>query len=231
MGYAARLTTREVDALRAEGIQPTAEDICWLNVYAMNVEQPSGETDAALRGRPVRCGNVILWPFTLAGEQWYYETAVRHFETRRGRTMALAFALANGPKAGAFDEVLSCSDCVLAVNGWKLKCTATLAELESAIDQAAPQLIAPHSLDVPDDDDKAADVGALVAELVAGTGLDETYWRTRTMSTVRNSLRAVRAQAAAGADVDHDAYKQRNLEFLKAAEAIRRDHTKAVNGG
>jgi len=222
MPHCSKLAADEVATLRSEGIEPTFDEIIWLNELGLAVEEPDGEVCAALRGSPVRCGNVILHPFTVASLEWYFRVAANHYDTEAGTSLALAFALAHGDSPGVLRDLLTRRDIFNAVNEWKLTCSATLAELTAGVNRVCPKLSDPHNVS---SDAKDTTFDQVIADLVVGSGLDDAYWMARPVSMLHHYTRAVIAQRGAGLasmpQQEHEEYKRRNLDLLKAVEAIR----------
>lgn len=100
MPQISKMAVEEVAALRAAGVEPTVEEIVWLNDLGMTAEAPAGEAGAMLRGSPVRVGNVVLHPWTIASHSFYRATH-QHCRTEAGSSLLLAFALAHGTDPSA----------------------------------------------------------------------------------------------------------------------------------
>lgn len=229
MPHCSKLAKDAIAELAQEGIAATFEEQCWINELGLAVEEPCGAVDAALFGSPVKCRNVTLYPFTAASFTWYYNTALPHYESDSGASLALAFALSHGIKPEVLEELIDRASILQAVNRWAMRLTASLAQVKAAAYRVAPGYTAPHALDEPDPDSKPAEFKRLIAELVAGTGLDERYWKSRPISTLQMHLQAVYSQAAVGMmSADEQAeYRRNNLNFMKAVEAIRRSRKAA----
>jgi hypothetical protein len=227
MGYASQIAESEITAIRAEGIEPTVDEIVWLNDLGRTVENPSGRTDYALAGYPVRCGDVTLWPFSIASGTWFDDVACALFKTDAMQFWCLAYALANARNPDVEWEALNEYDTVRSVvNGWALRCRCTAAELRGAVNRIIPQLSAPHPIKAARVSDEPRPSG-LVADLVAGTGLPAEYWRGKPWSFAEECMCAVLAQSQNGIDRKgyKDAlYKDACFKFYCAADAVRKAH-------
>jgi hypothetical protein len=61
-----------IDALRREGVKLSDENVCVINALAWEVQSPCKRVSLA-RGKPVKCGNVWLWPLTANASAWFSE--------------------------------------------------------------------------------------------------------------------------------------------------------------
>ena len=220
------LARAEIAALTAEGITPTWDEAVQLNDLAADVEL-AGRTDPAGAGSPVRAGNCIFWPFTLASGEWFAR-AVRTniFTTRDGSRNALAFALCNGRTPEVFADLITADDCRAAVNRWVLRAGVTAAEREEAIVRVVPEIGNPHTTSKAGTDG-ADTADGIIAELVVGSGLPADYWLGQLQSHAVKCLRAISRQSAAGAGLgadDETAYRQANAKLMIVADKIRKAH-------
>jgi hypothetical protein len=228
------MAEKQMEKLQAEGIAPTFEEIIWLNELGLAAEEPGGEVCQAMRGEPVRCGNVTLWPLTVGAHGWFYDRAIEHYETEDGITIALAFALANSREPSAFQSLLTQSEIRDEVNAWAFRCGATIAELRSGINRAYPTRDEPHPLPGPNgQDDRKPDRVRIIAELVVGTGLPSEYWSGHPMGDVTTYIQAIHAQRAAGAlgDTEKQEALRLSQKLLQAADAIRAAHKPEATHG
>ena len=216
----------EIERLQSEGLTLTTAEIVWLNDLGCRMENPASRVDPAKAGKPVRAGNVWLWPMTLAASEWFFGIAHEHYATEMGQTYALAFALASGRFPSRFAMLREKSQIRRAVNRWALRCGATEDELREAILRVLPETDAPHP--IPSSSDASSDgegVSGFVAELVAATGKPASHWMAQTSEHALRVLTAIYAQAAAGmGGVDDDGkreYQDAMADFDKAVKAIR----------
>jgi hypothetical protein len=214
------MASQEFEALRQSGAAISLAEAVELNVLGLAVEEPDGEVADWFRGEPVRCGNVTLWPFTVAGYMWYFRHAVRHYDTASGRSLALAFALAQGRTPDAFADLFTRKEIFRAVNRWGLRCGATLDELDSAV---ARVLAVREIEDKTRELSRNVDYYQLLSNAVAGSGLGFDYWARQSLNNLRDGLRAIRAQASAGAlgADDVDDYRAASHAFMTAVESLR----------
>jgi hypothetical protein len=83
-------------------------------------------------GVPVRIGGAVLWPVTMAGQDWWDRIGPQIAgEKRERRIMAFGYCLAHGRQAGAFDHV-GASDAMRDARRWARGLTCTIDELDEA---------------------------------------------------------------------------------------------------
>ena len=215
----------EIQKLQNNGLSLTTAEIVWLNDLGCKMENPSSRVDPAKAGKPVRAGNVWLWPITISASEWFFKIAFEHYQTEQGQTYALGFALANGRRPNRFATLRERSQIRRAVNRWALRCGATEAELREAILRVLPETDTPHALPPSDASTDGAGVSGFIAELEAATGKPESYWLAKSSENALRVLSAVYAQAAAGfGGVDDDGkreYQDAMADFDKAIMAIK----------
>lgn len=222
------LARSEIEQLAADGITPTADEIVQLNDLAADVELV-GRVDPSAAGSPVRAGNCIMWPFTLASGEWFARVVkCGIFQTRDGTRNALAFALCTGRTPEAFADLITADDCRAAVNKWVLRAGMTAAEREDAILRVVPEIGNPHTASKDGKPDTDGDgVDGLLADLVSGSGLPADYWRGQLQGHAVKCLQAIYRQASAGAGLspeDDGAYKRAMARFQIVSDKIRRAH-------
>jgi hypothetical protein len=113
-----------IESLRAQGCAVTDSDVCRLNALAWHIETPQLQRELS-RGRPVQCGNVWLWPLSLAAQDWYLETGERFAKP----LFALAYAMAH-----SHDEALDTAT-QRDVLRWARRIRATRAQVQTCIAQ------------------------------------------------------------------------------------------------
>jgi len=221
------ITQSELADLRSDGIEPTDEEILWLVDLGRQVENPAGRVNYALAGVPIRCGNLVLWPASIASSEWFDEVACNLFHTRLMQTYCLAFALVNARNPEiAWDELTSYAECKRVINRFALRCRCTVPELNAAICRIIPAMEAVHP--VMRRKQKRGPRGpGLVASLVATTGLQADYWERRPISFAEDCMLAVQMQKTDGGiaeGYEDMRYRDACNEFFMAADAIRKAH-------
>lgn len=168
------LAAAEIDALIADGIQPTPAEIVHINALAWDIE--TGETRLALsRGTPVFVGGVTLWPLTLNAYDWS-QRALSLSSSKWWGTLSLAYAMAH-----CYDDAhelasVSLRD-VARVLSWGARLKCRISELKEAMAQVIKQ---DETEEIPlDDDAKAFGLGDLSASLSALTGLPPEQFEKR----------------------------------------------------
>jgi hypothetical protein len=215
----------EIDALIADGIQPTPRDIVLINALAWNVETPDHRR-AMSRGTPVNVNGVSLWPLTLASHAWYRRVGCNFRGGVFGcslisqdsmRLFALAYAMAFG-RSRVFESGATWS----AIAAWAVSLPVRSEELVEAVSQIIEQDQEPE--DPPSPNAKPMSAGALSAFLVARAGGSPEMWeRYVSGSYVSTMFNAVLEQARADGDKGHDpAYLRANRALGWYCERIRK---------
>jgi len=175
-----------IQELREAGIEPTLDEVCWLNDLGRQVEDPEGGEHRHAAGQPSKAGNIWLWPFTIQGERWYEKT-LKWFDGQPELEMyALAFALAKGREPGAFDFLSGYDSSKKAVDAFSsgaLACTqeelcAAIVDVmpgDSEIDELEAEFLA-RDFSEQDEAPKPLNWDKLVETLVAATGIERDVW-------------------------------------------------------
>lgn len=124
------LAQDEIAALEADGVKVTPQDV--LTIQALSLEAIGRFEDGIKpKGKPVICGNVTLWPLTIAAAIWQSETNELLKESDwDSKLFVLAYAMANGHNAEALVEGKAA---LQAVKQWAKKITCSTADLIEAI--------------------------------------------------------------------------------------------------
>lgn len=230
--------------MKAAGIHPTLDEIVWINDLSRQVENPKGGEHRHLAGAPSRAGNVWLWPFTINGERWYEATLEWFDGNAKFELYALAFALAKGREAGAFQFLTGYHSAKKAIDEFVGDLDCTQDELEAAMKDVLPiddeineietRLKAEYNAkhDIAEEEKEEADWDGMVAHLQAATGLPEDAWRRQHSKDVAlRVLNAVLKQheaLAGGSDNDapdpEDPYMVANKRLGLAIREIKRRH-------
>jgi len=165
----------EIDALIADGISLTPQEIVEINALAWAVEAP-GERLALSRGVPIfPCDSVALWPLTMAGHDWISRVGCR-LSSPRLRRLATCYAMAHAYSDRSALEVDG-----RAAERAVLRWADGLGCRESALYVAAQQVLDQDDEARPpaDDDAPGMGLGELSAWLSAATGLPADEFERR----------------------------------------------------
>ncbi len=58
-----------IDGLRGEGIEPTPQEVLYIQQLSLDVEAPKSGISLC-KGAPVEVGGATLWPLTIAASMW-----------------------------------------------------------------------------------------------------------------------------------------------------------------
>ena len=168
------LAEDELNALEADGIKPTAQDVLAIQALALDA---MGDFDDGLRlhGAPVSIGGVVLWPLTIAGCIWREEVEARlGAGDYSARLYVLAYALAHGHDKDALN--VYGRDALKAVWRWARGLRCGLVDLVAAVNDVMadkPRVVSDESKD--DADNSAPSEIAEMAMAIFGT--DPDIWR------------------------------------------------------
>jgi len=215
-GQLSDLARAELEALAAEGIVPSWDDVAELNALGWQVETPETRRELA-RGSPVPVGGVTLRPLTLAGWAWFERVG----EQCRDQNAALAYAMAHGSDA-ALDDMTAAN-----VREWRRKIRATERELVLAVAEVIDQDRGPE-LPTRKDSPGLADLSAVI---VAAVGGDPATWERQVrIGYVGEVMAAVaRSQGTCDGKPDpNDPRIQAQAAIIWAVKKIRQRHAEAV---
>jgi len=233
------LAAREIAALEAEGIRPTAEEVVKLNALGWAIERPCARQDLS-RGIPSRlCEGVYLWPLTIHASDWFDRVgerlrpskvdAIRHPRLSVDLPMlALAYAMAHCYADGnALDvEGAEASSAVLA---WASKLKCTCESFRDGIQSVIAQQDAPT---IPSEGDAPSlKSGEFSVYLAAKAGGSPLFWeRGCSVGYAVAVFTAILKQAAAdGAPLANDPKLLATRAFGIEAARIRESRKEPAN--
>lgn len=168
--------------LRSEGIEPTPEEICWLNHAAGKCIRPTAADELCFIDLPFPCGNTLLWPLSIGARIWL-EGVGKPWLKGMGdlEKLGVAFAMAHSRNPEFLQKLTSCWQTRFAVAKWAAGRNATLAEIFEAVARAA----SPEDLDLVNIEFKgerrniASDYGDVLALLCHYVDPDPEFWMWR----------------------------------------------------
>ena len=200
-------------------VEPTVEEILWINELASDMECPCRGERFDLIGTPVRAGNAWLWPMTVMsaiwwddfGHGWFADSGIMYLH-------ALAFALAHGrgaeivvPRASwplrsnkrvaSLALLTDRADAARAISWWALHVGATRGEVEFAVDACLPPPPTKHPRQQPRPF-APIDWQTVVHELCLMSGESADYW-TKGTSMIATTHAYARAWAILAARAGH----------------------------
>jgi len=213
--------------LRAEGIDPTPAEIVRLNWLAWQVETP-GHRLLLSRGIPVEVGGAILWPLTLAGQEWFGH--IVEWLPDDEQHLALAYAMAHGRREDCTLPITP-ADARKAVRAWRGGLRCRTSEIIEAVRQLNADLerdemppMAYAAIGAP------MSAGDMSAFLSAACGGPPSIWEYGcSVAYCLGMMQAIAAQSAAdGEAIAKDARMDANRAFLWAVEKVRQAHGKGT---
>lgn len=215
--------------LRELGIEPTLDEIILLHELGKKVQRNGRKSSREAAGRPVKAGDVYLWPFTIGASMWYMDGPVEWFrDNERMNIYVLAFALSHARDCSAFVELVDYRATVDAVKAWVKSVSATYAELVDGITMLFDQT----SQDTPHDQSDP-DWGAFIGFLTKHYGGTPDFWRWEEPMNycVQLCSLAFQQERAAGQAPDpNDPHVRATWDFRCAINAIKADRKEGENG-
>lgn len=224
------LASAEIEALAGEGIACTPEDVLRIQWLAQQVESPASRM-ALSRGSPVHVGGAVLWPLTIAADEWW-RSVIPHIDTQTGEVAALAYAMAHCRMQDALDAIPPTRAADISWS-WVQRLQCTAGELDEAVRQVRDQDDCGPDVRDPKHAGGDSSRSNLVAFLVATAGGTPELWeRQVAIGYVRQQIEAIRAQEAAEFGGDREVARRisatRTLGL--AVEEIRQSRKVAKNG-
>lgn len=215
------LASAEIDALAGEGIACTPDEVLRIQWLAQQVETPAARM-ALSRGTPVHVGGAVLWPLTMAADQWW-RAAAPYATSNKEQIAIAAYAMAHCRNIDGLETVAP--DRAVSVAGQWLK--GLHCRPEEVVEAVA--LVQEQDDTGPDIDDpkrrhsetSAGDIVALLCALVGGP--PDVWERQVAIGYIRQQLEASHAQIAAKSG--HDVAATRRIDATRtlglAVEEIR----------
>ena len=186
-----------ISDLRAEGIEPTPDEIVWLDTVCRAFDDPPGGNFLP-GGTPVKVGpDIWLWPFTVSSSRWY--SIVGEWfagDDDAWQLWVLAYALANGKRplhATTYAETRR------VVDEWVNGITVDRRQLRKALERVQSDIeTSDYEQGNPSKTGDGATEEDIVQMLVAQVGGTPDMWTTDvTLSYAVGQLRKVNAVRAA----------------------------------
>lgn len=217
-----------VEELRADGIEPTLDDITDLIDAARKVQEPSRRTSPWYEGDPVRVGpnGPTLRPLSIQAEEWF-DFVVSVLANDKLRAAAFCYASEHGATAGAFDGLWTRQTAETRLVKYRRGLACTAGALESAAARVMDKTSAGDIIRARKDDGGAWGFGDVLAKIEAITGRPRAYWMTQTRRyAFRVMEHATRYNMAGGMfsgsapDSDPE-YLKASFDFQAVVELIR----------
>lgn len=115
------LAEAKIHALRKEGYVLSDDDVIAINDLSRDIQTDDSRM-ALSKGKPIRCGNFWLWPFTIHAKAWFHDVGSRFANAE----YALAYALSHRN-----EELYTVTE--EQVQAWSKTLKCTLAELRTGL--------------------------------------------------------------------------------------------------
>lgn len=223
------LAKEDLNDLRAEGLQPTDEDVIRLHALACRLSD-GAETTAACAPRVAFAGGVVFHEPTIAAWQWF-ENAKDYARAKSEEDWYFAFACANGRRTWYLQNLIEEKDVNRAVVAWLKTVAATKDEVSRAVYYVTTGLndITPEKTDLKKktEADKAqgdrerenyAEVERVLREAAASTSLTLGEIMSEPISRLQGMI--YEANIKAGFEMSRKTAKA-HAEYLATLKAIK----------
>lgn len=202
------LAEGDLEDLRAEGLEPTDEDV--IRLHALGLKITNGpETTAYTAPRWATAGGVVFWEPTMAARYWY-AYAKQYADDTEVEDWMFAYACAHGREPKYLRELIDPKEIQCALGIFIASMTATKEEVERAVYFAACgiQDPEPEKTEIQkrrEEEEAARNVTReqrnfealedVLANAAAATGLTFDDLMTQTPSRLRGMIYAAHVQA------------------------------------
>jgi hypothetical protein len=215
----------EIEALRADGIEPTLDEMARLMHWGALVECPAGRVGPQPEDAPVELAGRVLWPLSMAADAWL--DTVRQWLPGALTLAAFGLAAERSREPDGFVDLYSRKAALAAVERWCATFAGSQSQLTRALTRLVPELL--PSAELPAD--PAEDAPLLpsdpdLAQMVAATGLPAEYWLQHTSRHYLAVLRAIRAERELDAGIPQpEPSKEPQRQLLCVVALIRKRAT------
>lgn len=231
-----QMAKEDVEALIAEGITPSFEQLVTLNALGLLVERGPFAGVVFTAPRVAWAGTVALFEPTIQSEQWYAEKATAWW-TGMSLFWALAWSCAHAPRKRFFERWQNEGMARAAIQQWGNRLPCTVAQLNRALDfairgQDVPPIAPDSPADAPEAVPACPHTGLIDDALAAGLGLTPeriaAMPRRRIVGILRKWTENQIAMSGGSADIDKGAKTDAYVRYDDYLIAIR---TEAANKG
>lgn len=128
------LAAQKLKELRAQGAQPTDDDVVWLHSIAERMQFPKWQRSFLLAGGSITiCEGIELWPLTIGAQAWYRDVAHPVLDGTDDVVFGMAFAMAHSRDLRTLNNLTGCKEVRSAVNKWQRRLSCTALELVTAV--------------------------------------------------------------------------------------------------
>lgn len=217
----------EIEALRAEGIEPTLDELARLMHWGALVECPAGRVGPQPDDAPIEIAGRVLWPLSMAADAWL-DTA-RTWLPQALTLAAFGLAAERSREEDGFAALYQRKAALRAVEQWAATFAGSQSQLTRALSRLVPDLLPSAEMPAdPTDEPPLLPTDLDIAPMVAATGLPAEYWMQHTSRHYLAVLRALRAEREVEAGIPQpDPSTEPHRQLLCVVAQIR---TRAANG-
>jgi hypothetical protein len=219
------LAKDEIELLRARGLEPTLDHIAEIIDLARKVQEPEDCTFPYLSHHGVEVGSSgrFFKPMTIGSGLWYEKISMK-LDKPYLITGALYMAMEHGHDESVdFSKLFSASAAGRAIEEYLKGATFTIEEASDAVDRlVATVCIA----DRKSDDKSSEDIEDFIAQMVALSGLPDTYWMHRTTTlAVKVMMHQIHlsAMSAGGSSREDEEYGRAFGKFNRSVYLIEQE--------
>ena len=187
------LASSEIERLEADGIHVTPQQVLYIQQLSLDVVSPVDGISLA-RGVPMRVGNVVLWPPTVASYVFFSKVDERQDISPRMKLYSLAYAMCYAHDA---DKV--CQDVDLkAIRKWSRHLCCRVEELAAAVTEILGDGAKPVEKKIKDDKDLRYSVAAMAQEaaILCGGSIEQWEYQCTIPYVAEMIKRAIRIKRA-----------------------------------
>lgn len=135
------MARQAIEEIERSGVKLDPDEILWLHELATRESHNSDLTElSAWLEFPRKCGPLLFYPVSMAGEAWYSEKASAWFvDDPKRNILALAYLLCNSRNVDAYASIVTKQDAVKMLKAWQRTLPISFTALATAVDEFISQ--------------------------------------------------------------------------------------------
>ena len=221
-----------INELRAEGLNPSLDNLALLIELGRRVQNPPHRTQQYLEGVGVRAGTrgPRFLPLSIEGGLWF-DWATHSLSGDNEKTYALAMAC-DPALAGGFNDLYEVGRAKAAVHDYAAALSCNMEELESALVRIMDEATPGDELRAERESGTTFDVSDTVAQMVAATGLPAEHWYSKPLGhalKVLTHAMEMRVSIMGGSDSRSDPeYERACFDFAAGVQKVEAECREAL---